>query len=184
MEIRVLSRKTAEQALREDRVIGNIKAMISIADAYPYTEKAPYGTARVPRVLRLVFDDTTCSRWHHSAPHEKDIKRIVDFAQSLQNEPGILLIHCEAGISRSSAAGIICKTIWLGLGHDADAIIDIYTNNPIAWPNTLMVEYADKILEKNGALIKAIDDNPDAEIWLDQMKKLQDTNNTKRGSNE
>lgn len=167
LEIRVLSRKDAELALREDRSLGNIQALISIADAYPYTKKAPYGTAKVPNVLRLLFDDTTFCSPHFAPPQIEQIKQITEFAKALEGLSGTLVIHCEAGISRSAAAGVICKTVWLGPEYESEAILDIYRNNRKAWPNTLMIQYADELLGRNGNLIAAVRDNPDAELWWD-----------------
>lgn len=183
MEIKVLSRRAAEQALREDRVLGNIKALISIADSHPYTERAPYGTARVPRVLRLIFDDTIDPSSTYVAPTLNEARRIVDFAESIKSSDGILLIHCEAGISRSAAAAIICKTTWDGAGHEASSIISTYLDNHKAWPNTLLIKYGDEALQRNGALIAAVKANPDAEIWI-QEQNLISQKNEERGNNE
>lgn len=183
MEIRVLSRKAAEQALREDRVIGDIKAMISIADSYPYTERAPYGTARVPRVLRLIFDDTISQTSAYIPPTLDVAQRIVSFAESVKDSDGILLIHCEAGISRSAATAIICKSTWDGPGHEDDSIIYTYKDNPRAWPNTLLIQHGDDALNRKGALILAVSKNPDAEVWLEEQKNILNKSE-ERGSDE
>lgn len=183
MEIRVFSRKAAERALKEDRAIGNIKAMISIADSYPYTERAPYGTARVPRVLRLIFDDTTSHTSIYSPPTLDIAKRIVAFANSIKDSDGILLIHCEAGISRSAATAVICKSAWDGPGKEDESIVYTYLDNPRAWPNTLLIQYGDEALERQGALIDAVKKNPDAEIWLEEQKSILNKSE-ERGSDE
>lgn len=157
--------------MREDRGIGDIAAMISIADAYPFTASAPYGTAKIPRVLRLIFDDTTQEDYRYYPPNIKDVRRIINFAESMQNHDGTMLIHCEAGISRSAAAAVICKTVWMGPGKEIDAIFSTYANNRRAWPNTLMIRYADELLNRNGALVAAVNANPDAEVWTAQRNK-------------
>lgn len=168
LNIKVYSRKGAEKALRDDRGIGEIKAMISIADSYPYTAKAPYGTAKVPRLCRLVFDDTSDPNSSWDAPVIHDIVQIINFAKTLQRDQvdGTLLIHCEAGISRSAAAAIICKTTWDGPGLEIESILSTYKQNHKAWPNQLMIHYADVALERDGSLINAVRANPDAELWL------------------
>jgi predicted protein tyrosine phosphatase len=183
LEIRVLSRKAAERALKEDRVTGNIKAMISIADSYPYTERAPYGTARVPCVLRLIFDDTTNETSFYTPPSLEVAKRIVAFADGVKDSDGILLIHCEAGISRSAATAIICKSTWDGPGKEEDSIIYTYLDNPRAWPNTLLIKYGDEALNRQGVLIGAVQKNPDAEIWSEEQKNILNQSE-ERGSDE
>lgn len=167
LNLKILSRKMAQEVLATDRNLGHIKAMISISDSEPYVEKAPYGTARVPRVLRLIFDDTIDPNSSWQPPSIKDVQQIINFAKLLRSEDtqGELLIHCEAGISRSSSAALICLTTWGGRGSETKSVLDVYRLNHKAYPNTLMIKYADELLGRDGELSYALKTNPDAEIW-------------------
>ncbi|MFA7173901.1 MAG: protein-tyrosine-phosphatase [Kiritimatiellia bacterium] len=64
-----------------------------------------------------------------------------------------LLIHCLAGVSRSTAAAyaIICKL--LGPGSEEVAFEHLLDIRPCASPNRLVVKYADQLLNRKGAMI-------------------------------
>ena len=93
-------------------------------------------------------------------PDKNDVKLILEFgdmclANSRSSETH-LLIHCLAGVSRSSAAAyaIICKL--LGAGCEVAAYKHLLHIRPCASPNGLVVKYADQLLDRNGAMIQAI----------------------------
>ena len=162
MNVLVLSRKNAEIALKVNQ--GEIAALISIADAAPFTNEMPNEAERVPYVLRLIFDDTRLANSEiYQSPSQNDVARIIYFAKFLKEKQvrGTLLVHCEAGVSRSAAAAIICLATWFGPGREGEAVNKIYEVNPRSWPNWLMIDYADKQLQFNGALINYVMDNPE-----------------------
>ena len=67
-----------------------------------------------------------------------------------------LLIHCWAGISRSSAAAyaIACDR---NPGFERDIAIELRRRSPSATPNRLMVRLADDLLQRDGRMVEAID---------------------------
>jgi predicted protein tyrosine phosphatase len=56
--------------------------------------------------LTLRFDDVVGAYPGFQAPERGDLKKLLDFGQSLQSsgQDGHLLVHCHAGVSRSTAA--------------------------------------------------------------------------------
>ena len=86
-------------------------------------------------------------------PQEFDIEKALLFADQVGN--GSLLIHCHAGISRSSAIAlaIIAKT--LGAGKEMEALKGLKKINSYARPNKLMVWMTDEILKREMKLYKA-----------------------------
>ena len=70
--------------------------------------------------------------------------------------PVHLLIHCYAGASRSTAAcyAIVAQT--LGPGSAVAALDFVLRIRPEAYPNSLVVEYADHFLARNGELVEAL----------------------------
>jgi predicted protein tyrosine phosphatase len=83
---------------------------------------------------------------------EQDIQQIIILAQELRSTIGRVLIHCEAGVSRSSAAALIMYACWLGPGREHEAMRRVLHQRPIAVPNPRMVEIADRLLAREGRL--------------------------------
>ncbi len=79
------------------------------------------------------------------------------------------LVHCYAGISRSSAAvfALYCKD--LGPGKETEAMAKTYESAPFKGidPNPLMVAFADEILEREGKMIEALNEWRKAQIDVD-----------------
>ena len=67
-----------------------------------------------------------------------------------------MLIHCQGGVSRSTAAAVAL----LAQAHpeiDEDEIVaHVVSLRPQAWPNSRMVTFADEILGRNGRLVAAL----------------------------
>jgi len=94
------------------------------------------------------------------APTREDIRRVVALGKELAG-PGseaAFLIHCAAGVSRSPAAAFIFFTIHLGPGSESDALHRTAQSaeSPAVWPNALMIRYADDLLGRQGAMIRAL----------------------------
>jgi predicted protein tyrosine phosphatase len=111
-------------------------------------------------LLPLQFHDIPLRRTAHrhryssnfQAPQKSHVQAIVDFAKTV--DKGHLLVHCRAGISRSSAATLIVMAVHSGPEH-ADKLMELVRRNrSIARPNDLMLEYADEILGWGGELQK------------------------------
>lgn len=100
------------------------------------------------------FHDSSSEEPGRRAPVEDDLRSILTFAKDLQPE-GSVLIHCWAGISRSTAIAyaILCQST--GPGHESDCIESVLAIRPQAFPNALIVELADRILERQGAMRQA-----------------------------
>jgi predicted protein tyrosine phosphatase len=83
----------------------------------------------------------------------EQIKEILEFTKTLKPTDK-LLVHCHAGISRSTAVGcgVLCQH---GL-TPTEAIEYILSIREIAWPNEHLISLFDDILEFDGELIKAV----------------------------
>src|SRR6185295_1786082 len=66
-----------------------------------------------------------------------------------------LLVHCHAGISRSTASAAILMAQF-NPGRETDAFLRLLDLRPHAWPNTRLVELADDQLARNGALMTGL----------------------------
>lgn len=150
---------------------GSIGAVVSIADSEPYTKQAPYGLSKIDCVLRLVFDDTINPESIYQPPSIEQIGEIIDFAHTIHGCEKPVLFHCEAGISRSSAAAYICNAVWFGEGNERTALDRLYESHVRIAPNSLMVKYADKLLNRKNKLIRALELTEDADVWAIKQKK-------------
>jgi predicted protein tyrosine phosphatase len=128
-------------------------------------ERPPAGWRNAPRRLRLEFEDSLLET--EGGPSGQDVDRLIRFAQDVQATPGGILLHCQAGISRSTAAAAIILAVVLGHGREAEALCEVYRVQPEARPNTRMIELADAALGRNGALMQA------AELAADRGRQTE-----------
>jgi predicted protein tyrosine phosphatase len=88
-------------------------------------------------------------------PQKGDVEAILTFGRDAADAGG-LLIHCHAGISRSTAATLMI----LAQAHPderEDGLADrLLQTRPQAWPNSRMIEFADELLDRRGRLVAAI----------------------------
>jgi predicted protein tyrosine phosphatase len=92
----------------------------------------------------------------HILPAEKHVAQLIAFARAWdRNEP--LVIHCHAGVSRSTAAAFIIACA-LAPSRPETAIADaIRCASHTATPNRRMIAIADAMLKRNGRMIAAIE---------------------------
>ncbi|GJD30121.1 hypothetical protein PMNALOAF_1365 [Methylobacterium adhaesivum] len=91
----------------------------------------------------------------HVLPDESHIGRILDFVAAWDREHP-LVIHCYAGISRSTAAAYIAACA-LAPERDEGAVADaLRAAAPSATPNPLFVAIADRMLGRDGRMSTAI----------------------------
>jgi len=86
----------------------------------------------------------------------RHIERLLDFGERAHARAGShLLVHCHAGISRSQAAGaiLLCQH---APGREEEAFLRLLALRKHGWPNTRMVEFADQLLQRNGALLHGL----------------------------
>jgi predicted protein tyrosine phosphatase len=89
-------------------------------------------------------------------PPDRDLMQaVLDFGRHTKPQRA-LLIHCWAGISRSSAAAfaIACDR---NPGFERDIAIELRRRAPSATPNRLMVALADDLLARDGRMVAAIE---------------------------
>jgi predicted protein tyrosine phosphatase len=96
-------------------------------------------------------------------PGREHVARVVDFAQAWDGR-GALLIHCAAGVSRSTAAGLILLAA-RHPGREREIALTMRRRAPWISPNRRMVQLADELLGRNGALLAARDSMGVADIF-------------------
>ncbi len=120
-------------------------------DEFPATpEWIPEG-----RHLCLQFHDIPEPREGLSPPKARHIRALVDFARGWEAEEPIV-VHCFAGISRSSAAALTVLAL-NNPGREAEAARLLRERSPHALPNPLMIRLIDAELALAGRLIAAVE---------------------------
>ena len=69
-----------------------------------------------------------------------------------------MLIHCHAGVSRSTATAVILMA-QNNPGREADVFGELARVRPRSWPNSLMIGIADTMLDRKGALLRELRDH-------------------------
>lgn len=130
-----------------------IKHLISIGS--PGVD-LPEGYTKVPHRLRLEFDDIDIP---HNDPEyvlatPEHIRNVINFVSEISQLEGYILVHCQAGISRSSAVALSVCAQLLGAGKEKDAMDIVMKTRPQAMPNLWVVELADDALDRGGKLLE------------------------------
>lgn len=147
--IEVASRAEASDILNSLRS-SEVTYLVSIGDLQ---DELPAGYNNVPHKLRLLIADVLTEL----GATEEDVRQIIRLAEGLQSATGRILIHCEAGVSRSTAAALIMYAYWLGPGREREAMERVLAQRPVAFPNRRMVELADRLLVRGGRLVGVLD---------------------------
>lgn len=100
--------------------------------------------------LVLCFDDISVPLDGFIEPQEKHILQALSFADGIGE--GSILIHCHAGISRSSAIALAVIAKRIGKGKEPQSIKILEQINPHARPNKSIVWLTDEILERDRKL--------------------------------
>ena len=106
--------------------------------------------------LRLGMNDVADTAFAETPPAEHHIDRLIAFGRGWQAEAP-MLVHCWAGISRSTAAAYILLCDRLGSGCEVEVAKALRFRAPHAFPNSLMVRLADQALEREGRMVRALE---------------------------
>lgn len=93
-------------------------------------------------------------------PQREHIAAIVAVAQTLVSQSnGItphLLVHCQMGISRSTAAAAILLAVFNPEEPESEIFSRILALRDQAWPNCRMIALADELLQRHGRMSVAL----------------------------
>ena len=106
------------------------------------------------RHLRLAVDDISEPAPGMTAPEEHHVIRILDFGRDW-DETRPLLVHCWAGISRSTAAAFILACERNPHAPERDIALRLRSVSSTASPNRLLVAQADDLLGRRGRMVDA-----------------------------
>lgn len=97
---------------------------------------------------------------------DQRIRRILDFVTGWERAAPIL-IHCYAGISRSTATAFITACLHNPDANEEEIALALRAASPSAWPNRRFIAMADAELGRAGRMVRAIEAIGDGHNWYD-----------------
>jgi predicted protein tyrosine phosphatase len=113
--------------------------------------KIPHG---VHRVYRL-FDQERADATEHFDALVAEI--VADLERAAQDPQARVVVHCHAGVSRSSGLAYGLLALAEGPGREQDAFDALLRITRKPWPNRRVVEAVDRALDRGGALLVPLD---------------------------
>lgn len=147
-------------------IVGPLNKVQTLVDAHDVshvvTMLAPDTPHELPkgiateRHLRLYFHDIVQQMDGHVTAKAADAERLIAFLQDWDREKP-MLIHCWAGISRSTAAAYTALCLFRPQADEEELAFELRRASPSATPNRLIVSLTDNILGRQGRMVKAIE---------------------------
>ena len=151
-KLRVVVMGAYELARYQGRGVTDVLSVCMLPHANVGAEWAKKNGARHEHVAMMDVTDT--SVW--LAPAEHQVRDIVAWGRDVRARGGKAIIHCAAGISRSTAAAITVLADAFGKGREADVVAKVFAARPVAFPNALLIRHADDVLKRRGYLEHAV----------------------------
>jgi predicted protein tyrosine phosphatase len=113
------------------------------------------------RRLLLICDDVSSPEVEEFStirpPTKEHVSQGLAFARSLPSEAK-LLVHCYAGVSRSTAMAyaILCQTF--PKRSEIDLLRRLAPTRKLFIPNGLILIYADELLQRYGRMVEAVEE--------------------------
>ena len=108
------------------------------------------------RHMFVAMSDIVLAEDGHILPADTHVETMLEFVRSWDGAAP-LVVHCYAGVSRSTAAAFIIACDRDGQRSEREIAELIRARSPTATPNRLMVEIADRLLGRKGRMIEAVD---------------------------
>ena len=127
--------------------------LVSVIDAefLPHTPSA----IRRDRHLKLDMHDITEAQPGMVLPASQHVAKLLDFVESWDGQTPILM-HCFAGISRSTAAAFVALCALSPHLHEDSIARALRQSSDTAVPNRLFVSLADDVLRRDGRMVAAL----------------------------
>jgi predicted protein tyrosine phosphatase len=117
------------------------------------------------RHLRLRFHDTHDGANQQTLATKDDVEQLLAFMRPWTgNAP--LLIHCRAGIGRSTAAAFVAACLHLPDLDERAIAARLRNVSPLARPNEVLIRFADAAMGRGGRMIQAIEESRCEPRWV------------------
>lgn len=122
----------------------------------PETPHHNFQSIAADQHLKLTFHDVVEMIDGFSAPRATDAEKLIEFIEDW-DRANPLLIHCWAGISRSTASAYTALCMLRPRADEEELAYELRAASPSATPNRLIISYTDALLGRNGRMSRAIE---------------------------
>jgi predicted protein tyrosine phosphatase len=106
--------------------------------------------------LHLVMHDIAVAQDGMTMPGEEHVRNLLDFARRWDRAKP-MVVHCYAGISRSTASAYIIAAALAPERDEVELALSLRALSPSATPNPRLIAVADTLLGRDGRMIEAIE---------------------------
>jgi predicted protein tyrosine phosphatase len=106
--------------------------------------------------LTLSFNDIIEPTEGLVPPGEDHVEALIAFVRRWDRSRP-MVIHCYAGVSRSTAAAYIALCALDPAVDEAELALEMRKRSPSATPNARMIRFADRILGRNGRMVAGVE---------------------------
>jgi predicted protein tyrosine phosphatase len=132
-----------------------VSHVLSILDP-SWPEPAAFAAYDPHRRLELRFHDIIEPLPGWIPPQRADVERLLEFGRDMMAAGGAhLLVHCHAGVSRSTAAAALILAQAYPDRPAEEVLGRVARIRPRAWPNLRILEFGDALLGRGGEIVAA-----------------------------
>ena len=106
--------------------------------------------------LVLAVDDIVTPADGYTVPGEEHVVRLIDFVGTWDRSTP-MVVHCFAGISRSTAGAYVAACVLNPQRDEMQIARAIRDASPTAQPNARIVGIADRLLKRDGRMVRAVE---------------------------
>lgn len=110
---------------------------------------------RADNHLWLEMHDISTPLDGYILPQMRHVEELLSFVQQWDRAQP-MVVHCHAGISRSSAAAFVAACALAPQRDERDIALAMRQASPTALPNPRIVSLADQVLSRKGRMVTAI----------------------------
>jgi predicted protein tyrosine phosphatase len=127
------------------------------------------GPSFAGRHLRLSFHDAHGPAPGILPPSSAHVAELLDFVDAWDtDEP--LLVHCRAGIGRSTAAAFVAACHRNPDASERHIALALRSASPLARPNERVVRLADEMMDRGGRMLEAILETGRGLPWVEVVE--------------
>lgn len=130
------------------------RSLVTLIDSGTPVNRPP----EIPPASHLIvtLSDITVQTEGHLLADETHIEKLLAFVRGW-DQAAPMLMHCWAGVSRSTAAAFIAACALRPHRDEAAIAREVRAKSPTATPNPRLVALADAMLRRNGRMVAAIE---------------------------